>query len=131
MLYVTRYTLHTMNLRLKKINELIKQEVGNIIAREVDLSKEILVTVTKADVSPDLRYADILISVLPVEKKISTIKLLNKSVYRIQQELNKKLVMKPVPRIRFKLDTTGEYVSRIDELIEKIHNPQSPKPNLS
>ena len=30
-----------MNLRLKKINELIKQEVGNIIARELDLSREI------------------------------------------------------------------------------------------
>ncbi len=120
-----------MNLRLKKINELIKQEVGNIIARELDLSREILITVTKTDVSPDLRYADILISVLPAEKKISTIKLLNKNVYQIQRELNKKLTMNPVPKIRFKLDTTGEYVNRIDELIDEIHNPQSPKPNLS
>ena len=110
-----------MNLRLKKVNELIKQEVGNLIAREIDLSREILVTVIKSDVSPDLRYADVSISVLPAEKKLSTLRSLNKNVYSLQQKLNKKLTMKPVPKIRFKLDTAGEYVSRIDEVIEEIH----------
>ncbi len=110
-----------MNLRLKKVNELIKQKVGNLIARELDLSREILVTVIKADVSPDLRYADVSISVLPAEKKLSTLRSLNKNVYSLQQKLNKKLTMKPVPKIRFKLDTAGEYVSRIDEVIEEIH----------
>ncbi len=110
-----------MNLRVKKVNELIKQEVGDLIARELDLSRKILVTVTKADVSPDLRHADILISVLPSEKKLSTLRSLNKNVYSLQQKLNKKLTMKPVPKIRFKLDTAGEYVSRIDELIGEIH----------
>jgi len=110
-----------MNLRLKKINELIKQEVGNLIIRELDLSREVLITVTKTEVSADLRYADVSISVLPSRKKQSTLKPLNKSVYSIQQKLNKKLIMKPAPKIRFKLDTTGEYVNRIDEAIKEIH----------
>ena len=115
------YKLHAMNLRLKKVNELIKQEVGDLVARELDLSREILITVTKAVVSPDLRYADILVSVLPAEKKLSTLRSLNKNVYSLQQKLNKKLTMKPVPKIRFELDKTGEYVSRIDKVIEEIH----------
>ncbi len=110
-----------MNLRLKKVNELIKQEVGNIIIRELDIDREILITITKAEVSADLRYADVLVSVLPSEKKQSTLRSLNKNVYSLQQKLNKKLTMKPVPKIRFKLDTAGEYVSRIDEVIREIH----------
>ena len=113
-----------MNLRLKKVNELIKQEVGDLIIRELDLSMDILITVAKTEVSADLRYADVLVSILPAEKKISTLRALNKNVYQLQQKLNKKLTMKPVPKIRFKLDTAGEYVSRIDELIGKIHEEE-------
>ena len=63
-----------MNLRLKKINKLIKQEVGNLIIRELDLNREVLITVTKTEVSADLRYADVSISVMPSGKKRSTLK---------------------------------------------------------
>ena len=108
-----------MSLRIEKVNELIKQEVGKIILSEINFSTDIMVTVMRAEVSKDLRYADVFISVLPFEKKEEAEEILKENIYFIQKILNKKLFMKPLPRIKFKIDDTGEYVGKIDELIKK------------
>ena len=107
-----------MSLRIEKVNELIKQEVGKIILSEINFSTDIMVTVMKAEVSKDLRYADVFISVLPFEKKEEAEEILKENIYFIQKILNKKLFMKPLPRIKFKIDDTGEYVGKIDKLIK-------------
>ncbi|MCK4799860.1 30S ribosome-binding factor RbfA [Candidatus Parcubacteria bacterium] len=108
-----------MSLRIEKVNELIKQEVGKIILSEINFSTDIMVTVMRAEVSKDLRYADVFISVLPFEKKEVAEEILKENIYFIQKILNKRLFMKPLPRIKFKIDDTGEYVGKIDELIKK------------
>lgn len=108
-----------MSLRIEKVNELIKQEVGKIILSEINFSTDIMVTVMRAEVSKDLRYADVFISVLPFEEKEVAEEILKENIYFIQKILNKKLFMKPLPRIKFKIDDTGEYVGKIDELIKK------------
>lgn len=107
-----------MSLRIEKVNELIKQEVGKTILSEINFSTDIMVTVMKAEVSKDLRYADVFISVLPFEKKEEAKEALKENIYFIQRILNKKLFMKPLPRIKFKIDDTGEYMGKIDTLIK-------------
>ena len=37
----------------------------------------------------------------------------------MQQIINKKLSMKPVPKIRFRVDESAEYVEKIERLIRK------------
>ncbi|MCK5084286.1 MAG: 30S ribosome-binding factor RbfA [Candidatus Pacebacteria bacterium] len=108
-----------MTQRILKVNELIKQEVGKIILSEINFPADIMVTVMKVEVSKDLRYADVFVSVLPFEKKEEVQKTLKENIYFIQKILNKKLFMKPLPRIKFKIDDTGEHVGRIDELLKK------------
>ena len=108
-----------MNQRIPKVNKLIKQEVGKIILIEADFPKDIILTITKVKTSKDLRYADVFVSVLPSDKEIEIMELLKEEIYFIQQNLNKKLHMKPLPRIKFMIDKSGEDVSRIDELIRE------------
>lgn len=108
-----------MNQRISKVNKLIKQEVGKIILAEADFPRDIILTITKAKTSKDLRYADIFVSVLPVDKETEIMELLKEEIYFIQQKLNQKLYMKPLPRIKFVIDKSGEDVSRIDELIRE------------
>lgn len=108
-----------MSLRIDKVNELIKQEVGKIILLEADLPNSIMVTVMKAETSKDLRYADVFVSVFPFEKKEEVIKILEENIYFMQKILNKRLFMKPLPKIRFKIDESGEYVGKIDEILKK------------
>lgn len=108
-----------MNRRILKVNKLIKQEVGKIILTETDFSRNIILTITKVETSKDLRYADIFVSVLPLDKEVEIMELLKEEIYFIQQKLNKKLYLKPLPRIKFVIDKSGEDVSRIEELIRE------------
>ena len=108
-----------MNQRISKVNKLIKQEVGKIILTEADFPKDIILTITKVKTSKDLRYADVFVSILPIDKESEIMELLKEEIYFIQQKLNKKLYMKPLPRVKFVIDKSGEDVSRIDELIRK------------
>ena len=108
-----------MNQRISKVNKLIKREVGKIILVEADFPRDIILTITKIKTSRDLRYADVFVSILPPDKETEIMELLKEEIYFIQQKLNKKLYMKPLPRIKFVIDKSGEDVSRIDELIRK------------
>ena len=108
-----------MTQRILKVNKLIKQEVGKIILSEINFPASIMVTVMKAEASKDLRYADVFISVLPFEKKEEVQEILKENIYFIQKILNKKLFMKPLPKIKFVIDESGEYVGKIDELLKK------------
>lgn len=108
-----------MSDRIAKVNKLFKQEVGRIILEDVDFAVDMVVTVIKADVSADLHYADIYMSVMPQERIEEAMALLEENVYDIQQKINRKLFMKPVPKIRFRLDLSGERADRINEIIRK------------
>ena len=105
--------------RILKINKLIKRELGKIILTDVDFPKNAIMTITKVKTSADLRYADIFISVLPDEISIEIEKELKENIYFIQGKLNRKLFMKPLPRIRFMIDKSGEDVDRIGKIIEE------------
>ena len=108
-----------MSRRLQKVNELLKQEVGNLISKELEFSRDIMITVTRVDVSPDLRGARMGVSIMPFLKAEKILKILNSQVFNIQKSLNQKLNMKLVPKIRFELDKSEEQTSRIEQLLKK------------
>jgi len=107
-----------MSLRVKRVNELLKHEISQLLLKEIDFY-DILVTITEIETSPDLRYAKVKISVLPQEKNELIIETINKNIFQIQQKLNKKLHMKPIPRIRFEIDQAEIKAQRIEELLSK------------
>ena len=108
-----------MSERILKVNKLLKQEVGKLILEDVDFPAGMVVTIIKADTSPDLHYGDIYVSVMPQEKEEEALAVLNEDIYAMQQKINKKLHMKPVPMIRFRLDLSGDKAERIIEIIRK------------
>lgn len=109
-----------MSERIKKINDLLRDEVARIFLDELEKEDGILITVTSADTSPTLEHATIMISVFPKEKEGDVIKKLKKQVYHIQQILNRRLSMRPVPRIRFEIDPSEERASKIDEIFKNL-----------
>lgn len=111
-----------MSRRIARVNELLKQEVSNLILKELDFSKDVMVTITRVETSSDLRQAKIKISVIPLLKAEKILKVLNSQIFTIQKLLNQKLKMKIVPKIRFELDKSEEKVSRVDQLLKKINN---------
>ena len=107
-----------MSQRVKKVNELLKHEISQLLLREVDFC-DILVTITDIDTSSDLKHAKVKISTLPQEKNKLALEMINKNVFHIQQKLNKRLQMKPIPRIRFEIDQAEIKAQRIEELLKK------------
>ena len=75
-----------------------------ILEREIEFPENILVTITNVITSHDMYYAEVLISILGKEIK-EALEILSKNIYHIQQKLNKKLRIRPVPKIHFEIDT--------------------------
>lgn len=119
--------------RIQRVNQLIKKELNQIILREVDFPKDVLVTMTRVESSGNLIQAKVYISVMftphrnevsgagPENKSTQVLEILNKHIYNIQQMLNKRLKMRPIPRIIFVQEKRTQEAGRIEELLEEIH----------
>ena len=106
--------------RAQKFNELIKKELGKIIFNFLDVKPGVLVTITQVLTNPNLFTSDIYISVYPSNEAKKILDNLNRSIYQIQQLLNRKLEVRPVPKIRFIYDKSPEEASKIEQIIEDI-----------
>ena len=106
--------------RINRVNELIRTTIAEIISRELELPLGVFVTVVKVDTSRDLRYARVFVSVFPEKKFGNVTKILNKKIYFLQGRLNKKLVMKPLPRIEFVADYTEIEANKIEKILKEI-----------
>ena len=107
-----------MSQRIQKINELIKQEISKILLKEIDFT-DTLVTVNSADTSPDLKNCKIKVSIIPTDKSDFALEVIQKKIYHIQQEFNKKLHLKYSPKLSFKIDEIETKAQRIEELLSK------------
>lgn len=108
-----------MSLRIAKVNELIRREVSQILLKEVDFGG-ILVTITGVDTSPDLSQAKIKTTVIPTEKSDIVFEIIRKNIFDVQQELNKRLYMKIVPKMVFEIDKVEENAQRVKEVLGKV-----------
>lgn len=106
--------------RIDRINELIRTTVAEIISRELELPLGVFVTVVKVDTTRDLRYTRVFVSVFPEKKFGKTLEVLRKRLYLIQGALNKKLQMKPLPRIEFVPDKTEVEADKIEKLLKEL-----------
>lgn len=106
-------------MRSKKLNDLLRDVVGKVLLGEFQPADDsALITVTRAEISPTLEHATIYISVLPDAAAAATIAALRRQIYDLQQAVNHQLIMRPVPKIRFELDTTEAHAARIEKLLE-------------
>jgi len=105
--------------RIRKLNDLLRDEVGKILLHELRLSEGVFVTVLGANISPTLEHAAVHISVIPESKEKDILKMLKHRIFDIQQMLNKHLNMRPVPKIRFEIDATEKRASHIEEILQK------------
>jgi len=106
--------------RIPRVNKLIKKELSQILLREVEFPSRVLVTITRVEASPNLGEAKIYVSVMPEHLISRVFQILNRQIYEIQQALNKRLKMRPVPRIKFIQELKAKEAGRIEELLEKI-----------
>jgi len=107
-----------MSQRIKKVNQLIKKELSKILLKELNFNKEIVITITRVETSVDLTQVKVYVSTLPNTPEV--ISYLNKNTYFFHKELNKRIKLKRIPKIKFIEEKETAKAARIDELLEKI-----------
>lgn len=106
-----------MSLRILKVNELIKQQVGQVLQKEAPF-KDALITVSQVETAKDLRNSRIYLSVFPFKNGEKIVKNLNERAGFLQSKLYQKLFMKPLPHLRFVLDNSQEKIKEIENLMK-------------
>ncbi|HEY4526205.1 MAG TPA: 30S ribosome-binding factor RbfA [Candidatus Paceibacterota bacterium] len=105
--------------RLEKLSQLVKEEISEILKRGLEFPEQNLVTVTRVEISPDARYGAVFISILG-GNHTNVLEILSKNVYNIQQMLNRRLRIRPVPKIHFALDEDELKREGVEELLAKL-----------
>lgn len=106
-----------MKYRPARVSELIKRELGKIIIRELDFPPEAIFTITDVKVDKKLEFAKIKFSVFPSSFNEEVEKILEKSTRALQYLLMKKINIKPMPRIYFKIDYGQEAAAKVEKLL--------------
>ena len=111
--------------RIDKVNSLLEHEVGRIIQREIIFPNGVLVTLTRVEATANLIEAKVFISVLPEQKLGEVLEILKKEVFGIQKKINKKLNMRPIPKIMFVQDKTESEADKIEKILKELKKDQN------
>lgn len=102
-----------MSERTARLDELLREEISQVVRREVDDPRIGFVTVTDVEVTPDLRHANVWVSVIgsAAEKK-QTLRALSHAMPFVRGRLGK-LRLKRIPDLHIKEDDSAERGTRV------------------
>ncbi len=106
--------------RSQRVGDLLRREIADIIMRRVKDPRIGFVTVTGVDLTDDLKIARVYISCLKEEEKEATLDILNSAKSFIRAEVGKRIRMKVLPSVEFRMDESLGYGDRIDKLLREI-----------
>ncbi|NLJ75674.1 MAG: 30S ribosome-binding factor RbfA [Peptococcaceae bacterium] len=110
-----------MSFRPERLAEAIKKEISELLREELKDPRIGFASITSVEVSRDLRYANVFVSVLgESEQQKITVKTLQGAQGFIRGELGKRIRLRYTPEINFKLDQSISHGSRIIALMEKV-----------
>jgi len=113
--------------RIIRVNELLKREIATDILRlfsntHFDTGS---ITVTRVETAPDLREANVYISIFDHEtERTGMIRFLNKHRKEIQARMSKHVIIKYTPRLHFKLDHSIENGDRVLSILSGLNIPE-------
>ena len=111
-----------MSYHRERLREELHKEIGCAIANEMrDPRVPDIVTVTEVKLAPDCRNATIFVSLMGDEReKAETVTTLNKAAPFLQHVVAKRIVVKFIPKLYFKIDKTIEQSNRLNDIFNTI-----------
>lgn len=117
--------------RTDRLNSLLKEVISDVIRKDVrNPHVNELLTVTRVEITKDLHYAKVYISVIGNEaEKEETLKALQTAAGFIAVTSSKKVVMRYFPELTFKLDDSVDKHMRIEKLLGEISSERESRSN--
>jgi len=120
-----------MSERTKQLDELLREEIAGIVAREVADPRIGFVTITDVETSPDLRHAQVWVSVIGQQaERDTTIAALGRAMPFVRRELGRRLRLKRIPDLHVRLDDTAERGTRVLRLLHELEAGSDAEPEL-
>ena len=108
-------------LRTEKLQELIKQEMSQMLLKELKDPRIGFVTVTGVEMTGDLREAKIYVSIMGGAEQVkSSLEGLNSALGFIRREIGQRVRLRFTPEISFALDTSLDYGDHIQKLLLQV-----------
>lgn len=111
--------------RSQRLNGEFQKEISNVISTKLknrfpELSA--IISITEADVAPDLKSAKIYISVFDTdkEKQQNSFTIIKENAALIRKELAMCMRLRTVPELRFFIDESMEYGAKIDKILNEL-----------
>ena len=116
-----------MTQRTERIDELLRQEIGQALEREVTDPGIGFVTVTKVETTPDLSHARVWFSVIgPEDQRKETLAALRRAMPFVRHGLGTKIRLRRIPELEARLDDTLERGTRVLRILDDLEAGKSP-----
>ncbi|HEX5148399.1 MAG TPA: 30S ribosome-binding factor RbfA [Candidatus Limnocylindrales bacterium] len=117
-----------MSQRTERVDELLRQEIGSIVTRDVADPRVGFATITSVETTPDLRHAKVWVSVIgqPAERE-ATVAALRRAMPFVRHELGTRLRIKRIPDLHVHLDDTAERGTRVLQLLSELEAGVTPE----
>ena len=112
--------LNDMPDRIARVNKHIQRTFGEILQAEANLPNDVMVTVANVETTKNLKVATIWLSIWPEKQAGRVIKKLKKQLYGLQGSLNRKIRLRPNPRIILSVDHGAQHAENIDRRLEEL-----------
>ena len=114
------------SVRVKRVRELLKRQLGEIIRRELPAETSVLTAVNDVELAPDLKSATVFVGVIgqqDLQRKV--VDQLNEDRAHLQELVARAVVLRYTPRLRFQLDRSVERGNRILSILDEIERKDS------
>ena len=113
--------------RQNKINSALQKEIAYLlqgIIRKENISN-LMISVTKINVSPDLSSAKVYLSIFPNDNILEYLNSLNNNCNRIKHDLSQKMKNQlfKIPKLSFYIDDSLDYIEKIEKELKTGSNP--------
>ena len=114
--------------RSKRVSSLIKEEISSLIQRDLKIPASRLVTVTDVEITDDLSYAKVFISVYGEDsKKSPALEYLKNTSGFLRRELSRRIRLRRFPELKFVWDNSIERGTKMTGLLERIKREREEK----
>jgi ribosome-binding factor A len=110
--------------RMRRVDEAVRQVLGDALASDVKDPRVGFVTVTAVKTSPDLRHARVYVSVLGTgQDREATLAGLRSAHGYLQRRLGDELKLKRTPTLEFVYDESTDRAFRLEQLLDRAGEP--------
>ena len=111
--------------RQKKINSVLQKEIASLLLESIRIENisNLMISVTKVKVSPDLSSAKVYVSIFPNNNYLDHLRNLNSSRMRHDLSQRMKKQLSKIPQLNFYIDDSLDYIENIEKELKAGSNP--------